>query len=93
MQPGVGQRHRAGHPTCPITAVWSVKGASSANNGSGGRPGERVAAPVALLGEAGYEGCTTWHVSANVRLAPVVVATAARDVVETVRFAAAGNGR
>jgi FAD/FMN-containing dehydrogenase len=50
---------------------------------------DHVAAPVALPGEAGYERCTPWNVAAEVRPAAVVLATSARDVVETVRFAAA----
>lgn len=50
---------------------------------------ESVAAPVALPGEAGYERCTPWNVAADVRPAAVVLATSARDVVDTVRFAAA----
>ncbi|TFV57893.1 FAD-binding oxidoreductase [Mycobacterium sp. PS03-16] len=48
-----------------------------------------VAAPVALPGEAGYERCTPWNVAADVRPAAVVLATSARDVADTVRFAAA----
>lgn len=50
---------------------------------------DHVAAPVALPGEAGYERCTPWNVAVDVRPAAVVLATSARDVVETVRFAAA----
>lgn len=48
----------------------------------------RIAGPLALPGEPGYERATPWNVAAAMRPCAVVLATSAGDVAETVRFAA-----
>lgn len=47
----------------------------------------RIAGPLALPGEPGYERATPWNVAVAVRPCAVVLATSAGDVAETVRFA------
>ncbi len=49
---------------------------------------QRVSAPVALPGEAGYRRVTPWNVAVPMAPAAVVFAASAHDVAETVRFAA-----